>query len=69
MSGNFDQQGKKTARVRTLFVAALVLVCAFGTVNNASAQNLTPPQTPAEITVPDGNSLYLIVIEGGAVPP
>ena len=60
MSGNFDQQGKKTARVRTLFVAALVLACAFGTVNNASAQNLTPPQTPAEITVPDGNSLYLI---------
>jgi Protein of unknown function (DUF3455) len=60
MSCNFDQQGKKTARVRTLFVAALVLVCAFGTVNNASAQNLTPPQTPAEITVPDGNSLYLI---------
>ena len=60
MSCNFDQQGKKTARVRTLFVAALVLACAFGTVNNASAQNLTPPQTPAEITVPDGNSLYLI---------
>src|SRR5437764_15114131 len=60
MSGNFDQQGKKTARVRTLFVAALVLACAFGTVNNASAQTLTPPQTPAEITVPDGNFLYLI---------
>jgi hypothetical protein len=60
MSCNFDQQGKKTARVRTLFVAALVLACAFGTVNNASAQNLTPPQTPAEITVPEGNSLYLV---------
>jgi hypothetical protein len=60
MNCNIDQQAKKTARVRTLFVAALVLACAFGTVNNASAQNLTPPQTPAEITVPDGNSLYLI---------
>ncbi len=60
MSCNFDQQGKKTARGRTLFVAALVLACAFSTVNNASAQNLTPPQTPAEITVPEGNSLYLI---------
>jgi uncharacterized protein DUF3455 len=60
MNCNFDQQEKKTARVRTLLVAALVLACAFGTVNNALAQNLTPPQTPAEITVPDGNSLYLI---------
>lgn len=60
MSCNFDQQGKNTARVRALFVAALVFACAFGTVNNASAQNLTPPQTPAEITVPEGNSLYLI---------
>jgi len=60
MSCNFDQQGKKTARVRALFVAALVLACAFGTVNNASAQNLMPPQTPAEITVPEGNSLYLV---------
>jgi hypothetical protein len=42
MNCNIDQQAKKTARVRTLFVAALVLACAFGTVNNASAQNLTP---------------------------
>jgi hypothetical protein len=60
MNCNFDQQAKKTARVRTLFVSALVLACAFGTVSNASAQKVTPPQTPTEITVPEGNSAYLV---------
>jgi hypothetical protein len=35
MSYNLGQQTKKTARVRSLFGAALVLACAFGTVTNA----------------------------------
>ena len=59
MSHNLSQQTKKTARVRSLFAAALVLACAFGTVTHAAAQ-LTPPSTPDLIDVPEGNSLYLV---------
>jgi hypothetical protein len=59
VSYNFDQQTKKTARIRTLFVAALVLACAFGTVNLAAAQ-VTPPTTPTDIAVPAGNSPFLV---------
>ncbi len=64
MSYNLDQQAKKTARVRNLFVAALVLGCAFGTVTRAAAQKITSPTTPAAITPPAGNSAFL---EGNAV--
>jgi hypothetical protein len=64
MSYNFDQQARNTARVRTLFVAALVLGCAFGTVTNAAAQRVAPPQTPIAITPPQGNTAFL---EGNAV--
>src|SRR5580698_9374935 len=53
------QQTKNTARVRSLFVAALVFACAFGTVTHAAAQ-VTPPTTPDTIAVPEGNSLYLV---------
>ncbi len=60
MSYNLGQQTKKTARVRYLFVAALVLACAFGTVTNAVAQNVTPPPTPTAITPPEGNSAFLV---------
>src|SRR2546427_6888939 len=59
MSYKFDQQAKKTARVRSLFVAALVFACAFGTVNHAAAQ-VTPPPVPDTIAVPAGNSAYLV---------
>src|SRR4029077_13368538 len=59
MSHNLSQQTKKTARVRSLFAAALVLACAFGTVTHAAAQ-LTPPSTPDLIDVPEGNSLFLV---------
>ena len=59
MSYNPDQQTKNTARVRSLFVAALVLACAFGTVTLAAAQ-VTPPTTPDLIAVPAGNSPYLV---------
>src|SRR6266576_522140 len=55
----FDQQAKKTARVRSLFVAALVFACAFGTVTLAEAQ-VTPPPVPDKIAVPAGNSAYLV---------
>src|SRR4249919_298454 len=49
----------KTARVRSLFGAALVLACAFGTVTLAGAQ-VTPPTTPDTIAVPAGNSAFLV---------
>src|ERR1700756_3495305 len=54
-----DQQTKNTARVRNLFLAALVLACAFNTVSHAAAQ-VTPPPTPDTIAVPAGNSPYLV---------
>jgi hypothetical protein len=60
MSYNIDQQVRKTARVRSLHVAALVLACAFGTVTNAAAQKITSPTTPARITPPAGNSAFLL---------
>jgi hypothetical protein len=60
VSYNFSQPTKKTARLRTLFVAALVLGCAFGTVNLAAAQRITPPSTPTLITPPVGNSAFLL---------
>jgi hypothetical protein len=53
------QQTKNTARVRSLFVAALVLACAFGTVTHAAAQ-VTVPTVPDTIAVPAGNSPYLV---------
>ncbi len=59
MSYNLGQQTKKPARVRSLFVAALVLGCAFGMVTEAAAQTITPPITPAAITPPAGNSAFL----------
>ena len=57
MSDNVNQ--KTNARVRSLFAAALVLACAFGTVTLAAAQ-VTPPPTPTDIAVPAGNSAYLV---------
>jgi hypothetical protein len=59
MSYNIGRQTIKTARVRSLFAAALVLACAFGTVNHAAAQ-VTPPPVPDTIAVPAGNSAYLV---------
>ena len=59
MSHNLSQQTKKTTRVRSLFAAALVLAGVFATVTHAAAQ-LAPPSTPDTITVPVGNSLYLV---------
>jgi hypothetical protein len=60
MNYNLNQQRKETARVRSLYVAALVLACAFGTVTNAAAQRITSPTTPALITPPAGNSAFLL---------
>jgi hypothetical protein len=59
MSYNVSRNTNKTAGVRSLFVAALVLACAFGTVNHAAAQ-VTAPPVPDTIAVPAGNSAYLV---------
>ncbi len=50
-------QPKTTARALRLFVVALVLGCAFGTVAHAQ---VTPPATPPLITPPAGNSAFLV---------
>jgi hypothetical protein len=60
MSNNLSQQAKKTARVRRLFAASLVLACAFGAVACAEAESVTPPPTPIDITPPEGNSAFLV---------
>ena len=54
MSYNLGQQTNKAARVRSVFMAALVLACAFGTVTPAAAQ-ITPPPGNSEFLV--GNAL------------
>ena len=59
MSYNLGQQTRKLARVRSLFVAALVLACVFGTVTHAAAQRITSPPTPSDITPPAGNFAFL----------
>jgi plastocyanin len=44
MSDKLSQQARKTARVRSLFAAAVVLGCALWTVAHAVAQQLTSPE-------------------------
>jgi hypothetical protein len=60
MSYNLSQQATKTVRARSLFVAALALACALGTVTNLAAQTVTPPATPVDITPPEGNKAFLV---------
>jgi len=52
MSVNPHQLTKMTTRVRNLFVATLVLGCAFDTITDAGAQSITTPTTPNAITPP-----------------
>jgi hypothetical protein len=60
LSYSVNQQPKETARVRSLYVAAIVLACAFGTATTAAAQRITSQTTPALITPPAGNSAFLL---------
>lgn len=41
-------------------MAGLVLASAFGTITVASAQTVTPPTTPTDITPPEGNVAFLV---------
>ena len=56
---NLNRQLEKTARVRRLFAAALVLVCAFATAADAQTRKIASPTTPADITPPAGNFAFL----------
>ena len=60
MTYNIDRQTGKTLRVRRLFVAAIALGCAFGTIAHAQTQKVNPPTTPTLITPPVGNSAFLV---------
>jgi hypothetical protein len=60
MSIHLSHQANGTIRVRSLFVATLVLGCALGTVIRAEAQYITAPTTPAAIAPPTGHSAYLV---------
>jgi len=54
------QPKKQLARVRSLLLAALVFACAFGAVNQATAQNIASPPTPTLITPPVGATAFLV---------
>ena len=58
MTNNIGQQTRTKVRFGRLFVAALALGCAFGTI--AHAQPVTPPPTPMKITPADENSAFLL---------
>ena len=58
MTYKSNNQMKKIASVRYLF-AAIAMTCAIGAVTQAGAQ-VTPPSTPSTITVPVGNTAYLV---------
>jgi Protein of unknown function (DUF3455) len=58
MRQNHAQQMKKTKRLRGLLVAALVMLGHAG--SYAAAQKIMPPTTPATITPPAGNSVFLL---------
>ena len=60
MMQNRGQQMNKTKRLRTLFVAALVLGCTFGTATHAARKKITPPRTSPIITPPAGSSVFLV---------
>lgn len=57
---NLGGSARITARARNLFVATLVLGCAFGTPTHAQEQTITAPATPSAMTPPVGNSAFLL---------
>jgi hypothetical protein len=67
MSVNLSRLTRKTTRVRSLFVAILVLGWVFGRVTYAWAQKITPPTTPNALTPPAGNSAFLLGQAVGAM--
>jgi hypothetical protein len=60
MSNNLSQLSNKFARLRSLSAAGLVLALALGTTAVASAQTVTVPPTPTQITPQAGNTAFLV---------
>jgi hypothetical protein len=54
------QRTNTTTLVRNLFAVALVLTCASAFTTYASAQRVTPPPTPTQITPPVGQTAFLV---------
>lgn len=60
MNKNRLQRTKAVTLVRNMFAAALVLTCAFTFAARASAETVTPPPTPTQITPPVGQSAFFV---------
>jgi len=60
MSNNHLQRKNAITLVRTMFAAALVLTCTSTVATHASAQTVTPPPTPTQITPPVGQTAFLV---------
>jgi len=60
MTNNHLQRKNAVALVRNMFAAALMLTCAATSVRHASAQTVTPPTTPIQITPPVGQTAFLV---------
>jgi len=60
MRNNYFQSANALMFGRHLFAAALVLGCALSATTRASAQTVTPPPTPTQITPEAGNSAFLV---------
>lgn len=59
MSYNLNQHPGRTDAIRIL-LAALLLLLAWATATRAASQKVTSPATPATITPPAGNSVFLV---------
>src|SRR3954463_6417241 len=59
MNNNHLQRKNAVTLVRNVFAAALVLTCALSFATHASAETVTPPPTPTEIT-PVGQTAFLV---------
>jgi Protein of unknown function (DUF3455) len=59
MNYNHSQRFKKVAS-QSIFGTALMIAVAFSAVGTASAQRVTPPATPTDITPPVGNTAFLV---------
>jgi hypothetical protein len=59
MNYQFENQPRTITRVRGLFAIALLLGCALSAVTRATAQQVTFPTTPTDITPEVGNTAFL----------
>src|SRR5438270_833977 len=60
MNNNQFQRNNGVTLVRNMFAGALVVTCASAFAMHASAQTVTPPPTPTQITPPVGNTAFLV---------